>query len=313
MLKLPKVFVGVPTFNRLDNLAQALDNLKIQTYRNLYIFVSDNASNDINAWENIVDKYKGDIRFKFYRQKKNIGFIENSRFLLSMADGKYFMWAADDDIIDKTFIEKAVIKLEENPKAVISFAGWEVEDLITSPPIRRDFSNFVNELPSADRYIRLRNYLVQPDYYGKARILWGLIRLDALNKCYSLAYANVFGCADLTMAELPVEFYLMSEGDLVLVPEKLFTFRLLPSSEGLREGAIFNRRELEMCSRTYDAYARAVKTFELSHVQKKELNKILFFSRLKSITRIIPYYFIRKYSPTLARICKWIWFRLLVK
>lgn len=105
---LPLVSVGIPTFNRPSGLRRTLQQICDQTYKNIEIIVSDNASPD-PATRAVVEEFAArDHRIKSFQQSKNIGANENFRFVLRQASGEYFMWAADDDEWSPTFIERCV-------------------------------------------------------------------------------------------------------------------------------------------------------------------------------------------------------------
>jgi len=101
----PLVSVGIPTFNRPDGLRRTLQLICSQTYKNLEILVSDNASPGPETGELVRQFAAADRRIAYFRQSSNIGPIGNFRFVLSKASGDYFMWAADDDEWDARFIE----------------------------------------------------------------------------------------------------------------------------------------------------------------------------------------------------------------
>jgi len=66
----PLVSVGMPAYNRPESLVNAIECIVNQTYKNLEIIISDNASTS-NKIENIVKKYmKHDKRIFFTKQKK---------------------------------------------------------------------------------------------------------------------------------------------------------------------------------------------------------------------------------------------------
>lgn len=101
----PLVSVGVPTYNRPELLQRALDKLLAQTYSNLEIIVSDNASSNPRVAE-VVDRYRQhDPRIRSFRQSSNIGAMPNFLFVLNQAQGDFFMWAADDDDWSPDFIQ----------------------------------------------------------------------------------------------------------------------------------------------------------------------------------------------------------------
>jgi glycosyltransferase involved in cell wall biosynthesis len=103
--KAPLVSVGIPTFNRPEGLRRTLRCICAQTYSNIEIIVSDNASAGTETEVVAREFSEQDARIKYFRQPSNIGSTENFRFLLKNASGEYFMWAADDDEWDASFIE----------------------------------------------------------------------------------------------------------------------------------------------------------------------------------------------------------------
>lgn len=113
----PKVSLGIPVYNGERFLRQTLDICLGQTYPNLEIVVSDNASTD--STESIVREYQAkDDRIRYERQEKNRGAAWNFNRVFGMATGKYFKWAASDDLFTLDYVEKAVAVLESDPEVV---------------------------------------------------------------------------------------------------------------------------------------------------------------------------------------------------
>ena len=107
----PLVSVGIPTYNRPKSLRHTLECLTRQTYRNLEIIVSDNASPG-NEVEAVVREFMAaDLRIKYHRQPENRGIVPNYQFVLAQASGEFFMWAADDDEWDPCFVAHCVANI----------------------------------------------------------------------------------------------------------------------------------------------------------------------------------------------------------
>jgi len=124
----PLVSIGIPTFNRPESLHKALNSLSKQTYKNIEILISDNATIGNNV-EEVVNKFiKNDDRIIFTKQKKNIGLEGNFHYVLNKAKGKYFMWAADDDIRSLDYVENNVFFLEKNLDYVASTSKTKFEN-----------------------------------------------------------------------------------------------------------------------------------------------------------------------------------------
>ncbi len=117
---LPKVSIIIPTYNRANYLLQAIESALAQDYLNFEVIVSDNAS--IDGTPEVVKKYTGDPRFKYFRNEKNLGIARNWRkALCDYASGDWAMILSDDDyLIDNCYISKAIelVRKYQNIKLV---------------------------------------------------------------------------------------------------------------------------------------------------------------------------------------------------
>ncbi len=122
----PLVSVGIPTFNRPEGLRRTLECITKQTYLNLEIIVSDNASPG-DASESVVREFMAtDLRIQYFRQRSNIGATQNFQFTLNKAQGKYFLWAADDDLCEPDFVHLLVSCMEEDPQIALAMTDVKV-------------------------------------------------------------------------------------------------------------------------------------------------------------------------------------------
>ncbi len=110
----PLVSIGLPTFNRPEGLEKTILFLIQQYYQNIEVLISDNSSTNLLV-KPILEKYSAlDSRIKFVIQDKNIEIEPNFNYVFHNANGKYFMWIADDDLFEKNYIVKCVDFLENN-------------------------------------------------------------------------------------------------------------------------------------------------------------------------------------------------------
>lgn len=115
----PLVTIGVLAYNRPKMLAKALDCIVGQSYRNLEIIISDDCSPNEQVAV-VAESYRErDSRIRFFRQPVNLDAIKNHWFLLDQANGKYFMWAYDDDLYEESMVEIMVAAMEANDSAVL--------------------------------------------------------------------------------------------------------------------------------------------------------------------------------------------------
>ena len=103
--QIPQVSIGMPVFNGEKFICEALDSLLAQTFTDFELIISDNASTD--GTEAICGEYAAkDSRIRYVRQAENLGPAANFKYVLDVAVGEYFMWAAADDLWAPNFIDK---------------------------------------------------------------------------------------------------------------------------------------------------------------------------------------------------------------
>jgi glycosyltransferase involved in cell wall biosynthesis len=108
----PLVTIGLPTYNRAPSLPRAISSALAQTYRNLELVISDNASTD-GTQRLCREASEQDARVRYFRQPVNIGPTANFNAVLSAARGEFFMWLADDDWLDHSFVSECLRTLLE--------------------------------------------------------------------------------------------------------------------------------------------------------------------------------------------------------
>lgn len=112
---LPRVSVGLPTFNRAGSLKRAIDSVLAQDYPNLELVISDNGSSD--RTQAMCQEYAArDSRVRYIRQPSNQGALSNFRAVLDAADGHYFMWLGDDDWLQDSYVTACVKTLVAQPE-----------------------------------------------------------------------------------------------------------------------------------------------------------------------------------------------------
>jgi glycosyltransferase involved in cell wall biosynthesis len=116
---LPLVSVGIPTYNRAHFLRESLATALAQTYPNVEVVVSDNASPDDTP--RVVEEV-GNGRLRYHRNGSNIGSAANFLKALELASGEYFAWLQDDDLLHCDFVRRGVEALHAAPGAVAYLA-----------------------------------------------------------------------------------------------------------------------------------------------------------------------------------------------
>lgn len=118
---LPRAVALMPAWNSAAFIERTLEALAAQTYTNLEVLISDDASTDHTAeiCSRFVARYP---KFRLLRQLKRQGWIGNVNALLRKASGDYFFFAFHDDPPMATYVASLVEALEKNPGAVLAFS-----------------------------------------------------------------------------------------------------------------------------------------------------------------------------------------------
>ena len=107
----PLVTICIPTFNAEKTIHRTLESILSQSFTNMVIHVSDNASTDHTV--KIVESIK-DARVLVHRLPKNIGAEGNFNHCINLASGKYAAIYHADDIYAFDMVERQVGFLEGN-------------------------------------------------------------------------------------------------------------------------------------------------------------------------------------------------------
>lgn len=110
------VSIVIPTYNRFGFLRCALQSALSQTYKNIEIIVTDDASTTDKKEQ---DSYMADImnnnkNVKYVQNRRNQGFVKNLNIGLSHASGTYLAILFDDDFLDPLYIQSAVEVFERH-------------------------------------------------------------------------------------------------------------------------------------------------------------------------------------------------------
>lgn len=118
MTPIPTVSIGVPVRNGERYLETALSSLLAQTYQDFEVIISDNASDDatLEICRRLAER---DERIRVLVSPRNRGAAWNYNRVAQAARGRYFKWAAHDDICEPTFLERCVQTFESAPDSVV--------------------------------------------------------------------------------------------------------------------------------------------------------------------------------------------------
>lgn len=108
----PKITIGVTTYNRPLLLIETIKSIINQTYHNIEIIISNDFV-EKKITKNDHHEYS-DKRLKIVNQPSNLGEHGNMKYLLEMANGEWFLWLADDDLLHPNYLKFSIENLESN-------------------------------------------------------------------------------------------------------------------------------------------------------------------------------------------------------
>lgn len=116
----PLVSVIVRTSNRPDILINALESIRQQTYENIEVIVIEDGKNEA---EEMVQKEFSSLNLRYYATENRQGRSRAGNIGLSMAQGSYFNFLDDDDVLYPQHIEMLMkCILDNSTKAAYSIA-----------------------------------------------------------------------------------------------------------------------------------------------------------------------------------------------
>lgn len=123
----PRVSVGMPVYNGERFVGQALDSLVAQSFTDLEIVISDNASDDGTAA--ICAEYvRRDARVRYVRSAHNVGLAKNFERVVALSAGHYFKLANADDLCSPDLVARCVEVLDRDPEVVLCYGKTTLID-----------------------------------------------------------------------------------------------------------------------------------------------------------------------------------------
>jgi glycosyltransferase involved in cell wall biosynthesis len=224
----PEVSIGMPIYNGEKFMRRALDSLLSQSFHDFELIISNNGSTDLTA--EICEMYASkDSRISYINQPENKGSLFNFRFVLSKSLGKYFMWAAADDLWDKDFIKQCVNCLNNRADVGLCFSKYWVTSMLfpfLSMKQFPDMSFMLSDLV----YDRICNYIIlNASTTHKANAIYGLWRKELVIQ--SLRFTeNIESGLMYNGLDIAILSYALSKYKICQLNKTLFykTYRAIP-------------------------------------------------------------------------------------
>jgi glycosyltransferase involved in cell wall biosynthesis len=215
----PTVTIGIPAYNAEQFLSQSIECFLAQTFGDIEIIVSDNASTD-RTRAIVLDYAARDPRVRYEPTNVNLGMTRNYNRLVGLARAPYFRWSAADDLSGPTSVARCLEVLQREPSVVLAYPRTTLID--AQGNVLRDYDDnlhLVDERPSQ----RFDQYL---ERIGLCNILYGLMRTGELRRTRLMP--SFIGADIVFQGELALR------GKIWEVPERLFLRRFhIAASSGM--------------------------------------------------------------------------------
>ncbi len=236
------VSIVLPVYNGEAHLAEAIDSILAQTYRNIELIIIDDGSSDSSP--EIIDKYAGaDSRIKVIHQENRKLPRSLSRGF-RLARGEYLTWTSDDNRLKPECMELLVDCLRRHPSWDMVYANMDIIDEDGMP--LRDSEWYCNyQVPAGSEHVHLPADTAElntwPNQYIGAAFLYR-DRVGALLRDYSRWR---FTIEDYDYFMQINEFFRIKHSDF---PDTVYEYRLHGRSLTSREKElqILEQREFLM-------------------------------------------------------------------
>ncbi|HEV7265014.1 MAG TPA: glycosyltransferase family 2 protein [Falsiroseomonas sp.] len=210
----PSVSIGLPVFNGERYLDATIRSIRDQVFADLELIICDNASTDATA--EICHRHAAaDARIIYHRQPRNLGAGPNYDDCFRRARGRYFKWAAHDDLLAPDYLSRAVAALEAAPEAVLCTTG--VTEIGPEGEVLRRYANTFPGIESPEPARRLGAVI---HTCHQCEDFFGLFRREAL--VGSGLHGTYSGSDRVLLAEMALR------GPWVAVAEPVFLHREHP-------------------------------------------------------------------------------------
>lgn len=212
---MPRVSIGVPVYNGERYIAETLDSLLAQTYKDFELIICDNASTD--GTQQICRTYvERDTRVRYVRNAENIGASKNYMLALELSSGEYFRWANSDDLFAPEGLARCVEILDREPSVVLAYPKTKLIDERGKVISEYHDEMHIQSSKASERFAQVFARL------GYVNVIYGLMRANILRRTGLLR--------SFPGGDIPLVAELSLYGKFHEIPEFLFSRRLHPKA-----------------------------------------------------------------------------------
>lgn len=145
---MPLVSIIIYNYNYGRFLRACLESVVAQSYPNIEVLFSDNASTD-DSWE-IACEFSRVYPHQFFlaKNRQNFGQTANFKNCFTNVRGKYFLVLGSDDSLNPNYVAKAVLLMEQNPDAGLAIVHRAILDASNQVHEETPFYNQTCKIPA---------------------------------------------------------------------------------------------------------------------------------------------------------------------
>jgi len=119
MSNMPYMTIGVPVYQGEAFIEETLRSIQDQTHRNIEVIISLDGPQP--ASEQRCQPFLKDSRFRIVVQPERLGWVGNINWLMAQAETPYWYCNAQDDLVDRCYVETLLWHTQQMPAAAVVF------------------------------------------------------------------------------------------------------------------------------------------------------------------------------------------------
>lgn len=291
---IPKVTVGILTYNHALFITECILSLEKLEYENLEIIISDDCSRD-NTAEIIaqtIPKISIANNVIFNRNENNLGIAGNiNKVFYELASGDFFITLGGDDYFSEAYITESLKLFVDDPDLqMIDYNGYIVKNDLIYPPLDPIFEKKLFTISDHLAYDKISSFA--PGRIFRRNLMDDFLPLATSCPTEDTVLVNrALLVGKLLRINKPVVFYrkhennLSSKAGLQKMNHLQITIQYLKDNiSQFEKGKISDRVFLKLLNRNlYDYFRRKVQSSDLNRYLRLLIIKLLKF-RYKTLS-----------------------------
>lgn len=211
---MPKVSICIPSYNHGRFIADCIESIINQSFRDWELIITDDASTD-NTEEVVRPFLSQDQRVSFHRNPKNLGMVANWNRSLFLATGEYVKVLGSDDFLERDCLRRAVAILDHHPGVGVVACARSYVDATLQPVSTIGYARSQQFVPGEKA---IAACLARGNPIGEPVAV--IFRRQAAMRGFNPDYNQ--------LADVEMWMHLLRTSDLAVDPEPLCRFRHHP-------------------------------------------------------------------------------------